>query len=57
VELYLGFRLRLHDVLRSATQRLFFFTSASLSRHDVSSRLDEGERALNRVSQPLVYTK
>ena len=57
MELYLGFRLRLHDVLRSATQRLFFFTSASLSRHDVSSRLDEGERALNRVSQPLVYTK
>ena len=41
MELHLGFRMRLRALLRNATQRLFF-TSASLSRHDVSSRVDEG---------------
>jgi hypothetical protein len=55
VELHLGFRMRLHAVLRNATQTLFF-NSASLSRHDVSSRVDVGESLQSCLATASVYS-
>jgi len=55
VELHIVFRMRLHAVLRNATERLFF-TPASLSRHDVSSSADEGENLQSCLAAAISYS-